>query len=405
MHILFLTDNFPPEGNAPATRTYEHATEWVKSGHKVTVITTAPNFPEGKVFKGYSNSWYQTEIMNGIEVRRVKTYIAANSGLFRRILDYVSFMLTGSIAALFVKKYDVVVATSPQLFTALAGWIVSSLKRKPFVFELRDIWPASITAVGAMKKSFSIKLLEKLELFLYRQADCIISVTESFVQELVDRGIDGSKIEVVLNGVDLQLYAPQIKNTQLLSKWELEGKFVAGYIGTHGLAHGLLNIIDAAEILKENNDICFLFVGSGASLEQVKHEISKRGLSNVKVMGRQDKGLMPKIWSLCDVSLVHLKDTPLFKSVIPSKIFESMGMGLPIVISMPKGEATEIVTTNRAGVFVNPEQSKELALAILELHQNPEHLSEYSRHSLLAAEQFSRKSQAAKMLDVLSRYQ
>ncbi len=405
MHILFLTDNFPPEGNAPATRTYEHATEWVKSGHKVTVITTAPNFPEGKVFKGYSNSWYQTEIMNGIEVRRVKTYIAANSGLFRRILDYVSFMLTGSIAALFVKKYDVVVATSPQLFTALAGWIVSSLKRKPFVFELRDIWPASITAVGAMKKSFSIKLLEKLELFLYRQADCIISVTESFVQELVDRGIDGSKIEVVLNGVDLQLYAPQIKNTQLLSKWELEGKFVAGYIGTHGLAHGLLNIIDAAEILKENNDICFLFVGSGASLEQVKHEISKRGLSNVKVMGRQDKGLMPKIWSLCDVSLVHLKDTPLFKSVIPSKIFESMGMGLPIVISMPKGEATEIVTTNRAGVFVNPEQSKELALAILELHQNSEHLSEYSRHSLLAAEQFSRKSQAAKMLDVLSRYQ
>lgn len=180
MHILFLTDNFPPEGNAPATRTFEHAREWVKLGHKVTVITGAPNFPEGKVFEGYKNRLYTCEVMSGIEVRRVVTYITANEGFLRRILDYVSFMVTGFIAGMFVRKPDVVVATSPQFFCAVAGWMLSAVRFKPFVFELRDIWPASITAVGAMKPSFSIRMLEKLDLFLYLRAKRIVSVTHSF---------------------------------------------------------------------------------------------------------------------------------------------------------------------------------------------------------------------------------
>ena len=148
MHILFLTDNFPPEGNAPATRTYEHAREWVKLGHKVTIITGAPNFPEGKVFDGFSNRWYSKAILDGIEVRRVKTYITANEGFAKRILDFMSFMVTSFFAGLFVKKPDVIIGTSPQFFTAISAWALSAVRFKPFIFELRDIWPASITAVG-----------------------------------------------------------------------------------------------------------------------------------------------------------------------------------------------------------------------------------------------------------------
>lgn len=239
MHILFLTDNFPPEGNAPATRTYEHATRWVEAGHKVTVITCAPNFPEGKVFDGFKNKLYDVSELDGIRVVRVKTYITANEGFVKRILDYMSFMATGFIAGLFQKKPDVIVATSPQFFCACAGWALSAVRRKPFVFELRDIWPASITAVGAMKDSFAIRMLERIEMFLYRRADSIVSVTHAFKKELIERGVNGEKIEVVLNGVDLTKYEPSLsKDSDLAKQYGLENKFVVGYIGTHGMAHG-----------------------------------------------------------------------------------------------------------------------------------------------------------------------
>ena len=151
MHILFLSDNFPPERNAPASRVYEHACYWVRWGHRVTVITCAPNFPEGKVYAGYRNRWYQVEEVDGIRVVRVKTFIAKNEGVVRRTLDYLSFMVAGFGAGLLQLRPDVVVATSPQFFTSVAGWAVAALRRLPFVFELRDLWPASISAVGALQ--------------------------------------------------------------------------------------------------------------------------------------------------------------------------------------------------------------------------------------------------------------
>ena len=184
MHILFLTDNFPPEGNAPASRTFEHTREWVKRGHSVTVITCAPNFPEGKVFNGYKNKWLLREKIEGIKVWRVKTYISANEGFFRRALDFLSFMITSFFFGLFTRNVDLVIGTSPQFFTVVSAWALAKLKRVPFVFELRDIWPASITAVGAMGNTWIISVLESLEMFFYRQAELIITVTNSFKAEL-----------------------------------------------------------------------------------------------------------------------------------------------------------------------------------------------------------------------------
>ena len=153
MHILFLTDNFPPEVNAPASRAFEHCREWVKAGHQVTVLTCAPNFPKGKVFGGYRNSLYQSEVIDDMRVIRVWSYITANEGFVKRILDYQSFMVTATLASPFVRGVDIVVGTSPQFFTACAAYVVSRMKRVPFLFELRDLWPESIRAVGAMKDS------------------------------------------------------------------------------------------------------------------------------------------------------------------------------------------------------------------------------------------------------------
>ena len=400
MHILFLTDNFPPEGNAPASRTYEHAKEWINLGHQVTVITTAPNFPEGVIFPGYKNAWKTRENIDGIDVIRVKTYIAANVGFAKRILDYMSFMVTGSLAGLLVKRPDLVVATSPQFFTAVAGWFVSGMKRKPFIFELRDIWPASITAVGAMQDSKLIAMLERLEMFLYKRADRIVSLTHAFKDELVTRGVDKDKIDIVLNGVDLSRYSPRPKSHELVEKYALQNKFVVGYIGTHGMAHGLDSILKCAELLQNDERIHFLFAGGGAGLQGIKEMASEMALPNVSILGRQEKERMPDFWSLCDVSLVHLKDTKLFKSVIPSKIFESMGMGLPMIIAVPEGEATDIIASTQSGIKVEPENPKKLADAIVQLAGNPSEKKRLAENAAMAAARYERKTLAGKMLNV-----
>lgn len=402
MHILFLTDNFPPEGNAPATRTFEHAREWVKLGHEVTVITCAPNFPEGVLFEGYRNKWYQREVMEGVNVVRVKTYITANEGFAKRILDYISFGVMGAIAGLFQKRPDVIVSTSPQFFCACGGWVLSVLRWKPWIFELRDIWPASITAVGAMEENRAIRLLEKIEMFLYRRADRIVSVTNSFKDELIERGIDGKKIDVVVNGVDLEQYRPLAEKDEYLEdEYDLKNKFVVGYIGTHGMAHALDKVLDSAAILAKEKDICFLFAGGGAARAALEEAVASRGLVNVALIPRQPKEMMPALWSLCDISLISLRDTPLFTQVIPSKIFESMGMGLPMVIACPEGEATEIIRQSGSGLVVNPEAPEELAGIVRELYLDRFKLGELARCSAVSAQDYDRARLAGSMLDSL----
>ena len=231
MHILFLTDNFPPEVNAPASRTFEHCCEWVKTGCNVTVITCAPNFPNGQLYAGYKNKLWQQETVNGIRVIRVGTYIAENHGFFKRVIDYLSFMLSGFLAGLFVRQVDVVVGTSPQFFTVCAAYMLGTIRRIPWVFELRDLWPESISTVGALKPNLLLKFLSCIELFLYKKAEIIIAVTHSFKSHLIQRGIDGTKIFVITNGVDSQIFSPQNKDQNLLFKFGLQNKFIAGYIG------------------------------------------------------------------------------------------------------------------------------------------------------------------------------
>ena len=402
MRILFLSDNFPPEGNAPATRLYEHATRWVRAGHEVTVITCAPNFPEGKLFDGYHNRWRSVELVDGIRVVRVKTYITANEGFVRRSLDYMSFMVMAFVMGLFERRPDVVVATSPQFFCAIGGWALSVVRWRPFVFELRDLWPASIMAVGAMRRSLVIRLLERIELFLYRRAIVIVSVTESFRDDLVARGISREKIHVVINGVDLERYEPRPRDVGLAREFGLEGKFVVGYMGTHGLAHALPKVLEAAEKLLHRDDVVFFFAGSGAERGRVEELVARRGIRNVRLIPRQPKERMPALWSLCDLSVVPLRDNPVFATVIPSKIFEAMGMGVPILMSLPEGEATRIIMATGSGICVPPEDTEAMAAAIVALVDDPARLMALRIAARAAAPGFSRDALALKMLGILS---
>ena len=404
MHILFLTDNFPPEVNAPASRTYEHCREWVREGHQVTVITGAPNFPGGKVFGGYRNRLWQSEVMAGIRVIRVWTYIAANEGFARRVLDYQSFMVMATLAALWVRKVDVLVGTSPQFFTVCAAWVVSILKRVPWVFELRDLWPESIKAVGAMKESRSYRALERLEMLLYRKATHIVTVTHAFRDVLIGRGINGDKIDVVTNGVDLSHFSPQPKDADLLEHLRLRGKFVVGYIGTHGMAHALETLLEAARQLQQTpgaEDVHLVMLGDGARKKDIVALARAMGLRNVSFLDSVPKGQVVRYWALLDVSVIHLRNTELFNTVIPSKLFECMGMGIPVLHGVP-GESAGIVLREEVGEVFEPENAQALVEALLRLRDDGERFARLKANAVDAARRYDRKSQALNMLRVIA---
>lgn len=404
MHILFLTDNFPPEVNAPASRTFEHCREWVKAGHRVTVITGVPNFPNGKVFAGYMNRFWQRELMAGIEVIRVWTYITANEGVAKRTLDYLSFMLSGFLASLFVRRVDVIVGTSPQFFTVCAAYACSLFKRVPWVFELRDIWPESIRAVGAMKSGKVLDLLEKLEIFLYRKASAIVTVTHAFRTALMNRGIDGNKIYVVTNGVDTSRFSPREKDIELLRQYCLEGKFVAGYIGTIGLAHALDTILDAAALLKKSPDgdrFRIILLGEGAKKASLYQRAIAERLDNVIFIDSVSKDQVARYWSILDASIIHLKKDQLFTTVIPSKLFECMAMGIP-VLHGAEGESASIVLQVGAGVVFEPENAESFVFHLRHLADHPELCTCFRNNSLSAIGNYDRTSLASEMLQFLN---
>ena len=401
MKILLLSDNFPPETNAPASRTYEHARQWVRAGHEVTVITCAPNFPQGILYAGYRNHWHQVEVVVGICVVRVKTYMTANEGVWRRSLDHLSFMFSSVIAGLFEQRPDVVVATSPQFFCACGGWLLSALRRLPFVFELRDLWPATILAVGAMKMGVLVWSLEWVELFLYRHADRIVSVTEAFKKDLVARGIPGDRIAVVTNGVDLRHFVPQERDRDWIRQIGVEGRFVVGYVGTHGLTHGLETVLAAAKLLEDERKIIFLFVGAGAERANLQRAVLEQGISNVRFLEPQTKDRMPRLWAVCDVALIPLKNRDVFTTVIPSKMFEAMAMGIPIVMSIPDGEATRVLSECEAGIVVPPEDPPAMAEAIRRLLHNDRIRIAFGANGAKSAGNYSRDKKADMMLTVL----
>lgn len=403
MHILFLTDNFPPEVNAPASRTFEHCREWVKAGHQVTVLTCAPNFPKGKVFGGYRNSLYQSEVMEGMRVIRVWSYITANEGFVKRILDYQSFMVTATLASPFVRGVDIVVGTSPQFFTACAAYVVSRMKRVPFLFELRDLWPESIRAVGAMKDSAVLDWVEKLELFLYRKAAAVVSVTNAFRDNLIRRGIDGNKIHVVTNGVDISRFTPREKDAELVEKLGLQGRFVAGYIGTHGMAHALETLLEAAEKLKARPDgdrYRLILLGDGARKADLMQQAKAKNLDNVIFVDSVSKDEVVRYWSLLDVAIIHLRKTELFTTVIPSKLFECMGMGIPVLHGVA-GESAAIVEKEGVGIVCEPENANALCDGLVKLAEDPALYEQYRSNALAGAKNYDRSELARKMLRVL----
>lgn len=399
MKILFLTDNFPPEVNAPATRTYEHIQEWIKEDVEVTVITCFPNFPHGKIYSGYKNLPYKKEIFSDkLTVIRVWSYMTSNSGFVKRILDYASFAFSAFWAGLF-QKYDVIIATSPQFFTTWTGYALSKIRRKPWVFELRDLWPESIKTVGVMQQGMAIEILEKIELGLYRDADRIIAVTDAFKSNLISRGIAAEKIDVVTNGSNLDLFAPRPKNADLLKKYHLIDKFVIGYIGTHGLAHSLDFIVRSISKINDP-DVHFLFIGDGSMKATIQEIALELNIANITFLPPVSKEEVPEFLALCDVSLAPLKKEENFKTVIPSKIFEASAMRKPTLLGV-EGQAQQIIEHYQAGLCFEPENETDFIKKISQIKNDIDLYRRMQEGCDSLAADFDRKTLAKKMLSSL----
>lgn len=398
MKILFITDNFPPEVNAPATRTFEHCQEWIKLGAEITVITCCPNFPQGKVYPGFKNKIYQKSSIAGISVIRVWSYISPNKGKIRRTLDFMSFSLTSFICGLFIKA-DLIIATSPQFFSAISGRWLSFFKRKPWVMEVRDLWPASLVTVGAFDEGRLLKFLRWVELRLYISASKIIVVTESFKQEIFLKGIDKSKIVVIKNGANLDLYNNQPSDERLKKELGLETCFLLGYIGTHGMAHKLDFLLDCAKRLA-GSKFKFLFIGDGADKKSLVRKSEDLNLNNVIFLDPVEKSEVWRFISILDAMIVPLKKSDIFKTVIPSKIFETAAMCKPILLGVD-GEARELVINYNAGLFYEPENMDEFLKASRVLMEEKELYSQLQKGCSMLAKDFDRKKLAKRMFEEL----
>jgi glycosyltransferase involved in cell wall biosynthesis len=411
MKILYVSQYFPPEMGAPAARAAELSRHWAAAGHEVTVLTGFPNHPTGVIPREYRSKFRRlvaNERIDGVKVVRTWLLPFPNRKAYERILNYGSFCASAASTGLFLSQPDVVIATSPQLLVGLSGWWLARWKRVPFVFEVRDLWPESLAAVGMGDgNSLLHRTLARIAGFLYRRSDRIVVVTPAFEDHLVEHWrVPREKISVVENGVETQLFAPDPftgePGTSLRRALGAQGKFVVSYIGTMGMAHGLETIIAAAMRMRDTNpEIVFLLLGEGAEKKRIVALARERGLSNLRFIDQQPREKVPAYICASDVCLVLLKKAEVFKTVIPTKMLEFMSCARPVILGVD-GQARNILEEARGGLVIEPENADALANAIRYLAANREMAHELGQNGReYIVRKFSRRQTAEKYIRVL----
>ena len=400
MRVVLLTHYFPPEVGAPQARLYELASRAAAAGHSVTVVTGFPNYPTGVVPLSYRGHFRMEESMDGVRVVRTSVYATPNRGFVRRILNHLSFAASSLTAVRKVGPADVLFVESPPLFTGLAALAYRRLKRAPYVFNVSDIWPESAVQLGALRNRWAVRLAEMLEMHLYRRAARVSVVTPGMVERLAARGVSRDKLFLLTNGVDTDVYRPMPANAELARMLGLEGKKVFLYAGTHGMAQGLDLVLEAARRTADPS-ILYVLAGEGAEKEALMKKSADERITNVLFVPNQPKSVMPDLLNLAYATVVPLKKLDLFKSALPSKMFESMASAKPIVASV-WGEAADLVERAGCGVVVAPEDPVALHQAVEKLAADPamaQGLGEKGRRYVM--EHFDRRVIAERFMTLL----
>jgi glycosyltransferase involved in cell wall biosynthesis len=402
MKVLFVTQYFPPEIEPSAAKVHDLACKLAEYGHSVTVITGFPNYPSGVIPVKYRGKLYLSELKDGVKVLRTFLIPSPNRGIVRRILNQLSFLISATLRGLLVKRPDVIVTSSPPLETGLAGYLLSWIKRLPFVFEVRDAWPKAVVIVGVLRHNFLITLAEAIEKFLYQRASKVVVVTRGVEAHVIERGATKDKVVLIPNGTDTELFRPDNQGGSLRVELGLAEKFIAIYAGTHGLQANLTSVLQAARLLQNLKEIVFLFVGDGAEKPALLRLSQESGLPNVIFLNPQTRERLAQFLSIADVGIVHTRKDPFFEGYLPVKMFEYMAAGCPIVLGA-NGESRALVEEAKAGIWVGPENPQAMAEGILRLYENPHLLQRMGKNGRkYAIENFSRTILVQRYQEVLA---
>lgn len=375
MRILLLTQYFPPEKGAAQVRLWELAKGLRNQGNEVTVVTAFPNHPTGIIPDEYRGKLFARENMEGITVLRTCIYPVKRGRFWLRLLNYFSFVFSSFIGIFKSGKQDLIVVESPPLFIGFTAVMTSLIKKAPYIFNVSDLWPESAVQLGLVSNKQIIKMCEGLERYFYRKAYKLSAQTQGIVEGLKKKEVKAEDILFLPNGVDTELFKPREKDQELEQQLGLQGKYIILYAGTMGYAHGIETALEAADILRDNPEIYFLFVGDGSERPRLEQIMREKDLPNVRFIDFQPLEVIPRYYSLNRISLSTLRRYKLSEGVRPSKVFPSMASGQPLIY-VGEGEGAEIVKESGGGVVLEPENPKLLADTILKLKGDPEYCRE-----------------------------
>ena len=366
MRFLFLTQYYPPEIGAPQTRLKSMGIELVKLGHQVEVVTALPNHPTGRIFPNYKGKFYVKENIDEITIHRVWLYAATGAGI-KRVTNYFSFTLTCLFGLLRCQKPDYIFVESPPLFLSTPAYLMSLIWKRPFIFNVADLWPDSAKKLDLLKEGLIFRLLSRLEKWTYRKALFVNAVTEGIHDILLkEKNVPKEKVLFLPNGVDTALFDIRKKNEEIAAKFGLADKKVVLYAGTHGFAHGIEVALKAASCLKPREDIVFVFVGDGSEKKTLVRLAKEMALSNVLFFDPVPLNVIADLYSIASIGLSTLRNSSLFEATRPVKIYPAMASGVPILYS-GSGEGARLVEQHETGIVVPPEDPQALAAAVLKI--------------------------------------
>lgn len=400
MRVILVSQYYPPETGGPPNRLHSIAMGLTKADHEVTVIAPKPNHPEGIIWPDYRDGFLRPGRVDGITVVYCSVYASPKKTFFNRIAFYLSFVFVSILAGLLAPgEWDIVIGSSPPLFVGISAFLIAKLRRCRFIFDVRDLWPDVAIALGALRNSYLVTLSRKLESFLYHRADGIAAVTDSFCEHVRRVAENNKPVELVMNGTVPEIFNKDVVRSHVRAELGIDDRFVVLFAGNIGLAQGLDHIVDAASILGDlQSDVVFLFLGSGPLKEHLLAEVAERGLHNVRFLPRTTLDDAADHISAADALLVPLGDHPVYRMFIPSKLFDSMAAGRPVLLSVD-GEARAILEAAEAGIYYPAEDAESLVKAIQELKADPNAAAEMGRNGRkFAVANCSREEQARIMI-------
>jgi glycosyltransferase involved in cell wall biosynthesis len=399
MHVLMVHQAFVAINEPGGTRHHEMAQHLVAQGHRVTVLAGQVSYLTGERLP--NQGWLSHEIdETGVEILRCYTAPGWHRSFMRRMLSFFSFMGSSLIAGLGVADVDVVWGTSPPIFQAATAWALARVKRARCLLEVRDLWPEFAIAVGVLRNPLLIKLSRWLEAFLYRHADQIVANSPGYLEHIRGRG--GARVEVVTNGVDASMFYPEGDGRGFKKRHGIASGFIVLYAGAHGLSNDLGTLLEAASELKECRDCLIVLVGDGKEKINLKARAVAMDLKNVRFLPPIAKAEMPEALAAASACYASLLPLDVYKTTYPNKVFDYMAAGRPIVLAID-GVIRDVVEGSGAGIFVPPGNSRAVARAIMQLHDNPQAAHTMGLAGRQAAEAyFSRQAAAAKMAGILA---